>query len=142
MMQLGWRHGIGTVLESAARASLVEFGNRLAELWVLAGNVRAMDFHWSRGWVSEGSSRRAHVWGIAVTELRFTHRLEASASGAVAEQVHLIMYTKFAEDPVLAGQFTGAAIPHLVLDGARNSRSSGSCDPMRKSLAITRRLRY
>jgi ribosomal protein S18 acetylase RimI-like enzyme len=77
-----WKRGIGSALESAAQASLVQLGYRHAMLWVLAGNVRAIRFYQSQGWGSDGTSRQADVWGITVTEIRFARSLDLSATAA------------------------------------------------------------
>ena len=73
-----WKRGIGAALESAARASLVQLGYRHAMLWVLAGNVRAIRFYESQGWVNDGTSRQAEVWDITVPEARFVRSLAPS----------------------------------------------------------------
>jgi ribosomal protein S18 acetylase RimI-like enzyme len=66
-----WGRGIGATLESAARGLLMQLGYRGAMLWVLAGNTRAIGFYESQGWATDGTSRQAEVWGVAVTELRY-----------------------------------------------------------------------
>jgi hypothetical protein len=48
-------------------------------LWVLAGNVRAIGFYQSQGWGDDATSRRADVWGIALTEMRFSRLLDPEA---------------------------------------------------------------
>lgn len=71
-----WRRGIGAVLQSAALAALYELGFRNAMLWVLAGNVRAINFYQSQGWTADGTSRDAEAWGVRVEEKRFIRSLD------------------------------------------------------------------
>jgi GNAT superfamily N-acetyltransferase len=72
--------GIGAALESAARASVIQFAYRGAMLWVIAGNVCAIGFYQSQGWETDDISRRSEVWGITVTEIRFARTLDLSAT--------------------------------------------------------------
>ena len=71
-----WKKGIGATLQSAALAALYESGFRNAMLWVLAGNVRAINFYQSQGWRADGTSREAEVWGVRVEEKRFIRSLD------------------------------------------------------------------
>ena len=77
-----WGRGIGAALESAARDLLVKLGYRNAMLWVLAGNSRAIGFYESQGWISDGTSRQAEVWGVTVTEFRYFRHACPPAFGA------------------------------------------------------------
>ncbi|MCE3554794.1 GNAT family N-acetyltransferase [Pseudonocardia sp. RS11V-5] len=49
-----WRRTIGTLLHNAGVEHLARQGCARAELWVLAGNERAMAFYRARGWVPDG----------------------------------------------------------------------------------------
>ena len=72
-----WGRGVGVALVSSARAHLFATGFRSACLWILAGNARAERFYQIDGWLSDGVSRTARVWGITVEEVRFKRKLEA-----------------------------------------------------------------
>jgi GNAT superfamily N-acetyltransferase len=75
-----WGRGLGVALVSAARTQLLEHGFRNAILWVLTGNVRAERFYQNDGWTSDGTRRKATVWGIEVDEIRYARELDASSS--------------------------------------------------------------
>lgn len=70
-----WNRGIGRALIAAARARLFDSGYREAELWVLDGNRRAYGFYAADGWTPDGGKRTETVWGVRVTDVRYTRRL-------------------------------------------------------------------
>jgi GNAT superfamily N-acetyltransferase len=70
-----WGTGVGRRLIAEARAHLSDQGFTGAELWVLAGNTRAMRFYGIDGWSPDGSARREVVWGVPVDEVRFRRPL-------------------------------------------------------------------
>lgn len=59
-----WRTGVGTLLLGNARRELTAAGRNEAELWVLAGNIRADHFYRRRGWQRTGRTKRDEVWGM------------------------------------------------------------------------------
>ena len=70
-----WNQGIGRALIAAARERLVQGGYREAELWVLDGNQRAYRFYAADGWSPDGARRTETVWGVRLTDVRYTRRL-------------------------------------------------------------------
>lgn len=70
-----WNKGVGRALIAAAREHLARSGYREAELWVLDGNQRAYRFYAADGWAPDGSKRTETVWGVRLTDLRYTRRL-------------------------------------------------------------------
>lgn len=69
-----WRLGIGGRLHTAALYKLAAFGFRLAVLFVLVGNERAIGFYRQAGWVMDGG-RKTGIGpaGVRLDELRL-HR--------------------------------------------------------------------
>jgi GNAT superfamily N-acetyltransferase len=70
-----WNRGVGRALIAAAREHLVQSSHREAELWVLDGNERAYRFYAADGWSPDGGKRTETVWGVRLTDLRYTRRL-------------------------------------------------------------------
>lgn len=70
-----WGRGYGVALVTAARARMAAWGAERALLWVLAGNLRGERFYRDDGWISDGMSRRASVWGMDVEEIRYLRGL-------------------------------------------------------------------
>lgn len=71
-----WRRGIGRALIEEARARLRSLGSTRAQLWVLAGNARAMRFYESDGWIASGMRRMQRIWGIDVDEIGYERALD------------------------------------------------------------------
>ena len=72
-----WGRGVGAALVTAARGRLLEQGFAGALLWVLVGNRRAERFYRLDGWLPDGASRTATVWGMTVDEVRYRRALAA-----------------------------------------------------------------
>ncbi len=70
-----WGQGVGRALLAEGRGHLVARGFTRAVLWVLAGNGRAERLYRADGWVADGTTRRAVVWGVEVDEVRFARAL-------------------------------------------------------------------
>lgn len=71
-----WGRGVGRTLIHDARKLFGEQFYTSANLWVLEGNLRAMRFYEADGWSADGLEREAVVWGVAVTELRYSRTLD------------------------------------------------------------------
>jgi GNAT superfamily N-acetyltransferase len=67
-----WGQGIGRALMAEALRRAHEIGYRHVELWVHLENVRARRFYEAGGWTSDGSEQTETVWGVEVSELRYT----------------------------------------------------------------------
>jgi GNAT superfamily N-acetyltransferase len=70
-----WSQGIGRSLIATAREHLAQSGYREADLWALDGNERAYRFYAADGWAPDGARRTETVWGVCLTDLRYTRRL-------------------------------------------------------------------
>lgn len=70
-----WRTGVGRRLMQAAASQLTDAGFRVAILWVLSGNQRAIRFYEATGWSVDGAAKEANVSGHPVTEIRMSRRL-------------------------------------------------------------------
>ena len=67
--------GIGLALMTKAYDALRMSGFRDTLLWVLMGNERAAGFYRRHGWSADNAHRRAAVWGIEISEIRFRRPL-------------------------------------------------------------------
>jgi GNAT superfamily N-acetyltransferase len=70
-----WDRGVGSALESAARAQLMQRGFANAVLWILEGNSRAARFYRTHGWMPDDMRRTDAVWGVTVNEVRYWRSL-------------------------------------------------------------------
>ena len=70
-----WLEGVGVALVTAAHAALLQQGFRNANLWLLAGNLRADRFYQNDGWLPDGTRRTDTIWNITVDELRYQRPL-------------------------------------------------------------------
>ena len=70
-----WLEGVGVALVTAAHAALLQQGFRNANLWLLAGNLRADRFYQNDGWLPDGARRTDTIWNITVDELRYQRPL-------------------------------------------------------------------
>ena len=70
-----WRVGIGSNLLMHAEQQLAARGYQQAVLWVLRGNVTAGQFYRANGWDTDGHSRCATVWNLAIDEIRYQRAL-------------------------------------------------------------------
>src|SRR4029450_7466902 len=59
-----WGTGAGRALLEAVQAELDRMGFAESVLWVLPGNARARRFYEIAGWVADGTSRTAEVFGV------------------------------------------------------------------------------
>ena len=66
-----WRQGVGRALMESAQANFRQMGWHTANLWVLEGNMRAIDFYEREGWSRDGEGRTEEVWGLEVSSIRF-----------------------------------------------------------------------
>jgi ribosomal protein S18 acetylase RimI-like enzyme len=74
-----WGTGAGRALLEAAQAELDRMGFAESVLWVLPGNARARRFYEIAGWVADGASRTAEVFGVMVPEVRYRRRSTSEA---------------------------------------------------------------
>ena len=74
-----WGGGAGRALLGAAQAELDRMGFAESVLWVLPGNARARRFYEIAGWVADGASRTAEVFGVMVPEVRYRRRSTSEA---------------------------------------------------------------
>jgi ribosomal protein S18 acetylase RimI-like enzyme len=74
-----WGTGAGRALLEAAQAELDRMGFAESVLWVLPGNARARRFYEIAGWVADGTSRDAEVFGVTVPEVRYRRRSTSEA---------------------------------------------------------------
>ena len=74
-----WGTGAGRALLEAVQAELDRMGFAESVLWVLPGNARARRFYEIAGWVADGTSRTAEVFGVTVPEVRYRRRSTSAA---------------------------------------------------------------
>ena len=74
-----WGTGAGRAMLEAAQAELDRMGFAESVLWVLPGNARARRFYEIAGWVADGASRTAEVFGVMVPEVRYRRRSTSEA---------------------------------------------------------------
>lgn len=74
-----WGSGFGRALWFAARERLMQKGVRSLHLWVIAANLRAIDFYVAAGFVVDtGPPKHVTLGGAQVEELRYVQSLHAT----------------------------------------------------------------
>jgi GNAT superfamily N-acetyltransferase len=70
-----WRQGHGRRLMQTAMKYLADRGHGEATLWMVGGNLRALQFYEALGWHPDGTTRCGTWEGIAQNEIRYHRRL-------------------------------------------------------------------
>jgi GNAT superfamily N-acetyltransferase len=75
-----WGQGVGFALHTAALQAIRDLHYRRAQLWVLSGSARTIDFYVRQGWRDDGYEVEEDLGGVTAPVRRYSHHLELVAA--------------------------------------------------------------